>query len=919
MATKISIPQQLQNPNFRFLKIAMTGPSARKRPMEKDWVNKNNYRYNDSRLLKHISAGKNYGVVLGYGHLAVIDADSKIIEDLVETKLPETFIVRTGGGGKHYYYIIPDLRQKIILHDQQHNHYGEIQFTGSQVIGPGCIHPNGKRYEIIKDASIATIEYSLLENALGAYIQKNSTPPFHWEGNGNFCHLDITKVVDLSKLKKHGKEYQGSHPVHGSTTGYNFCVNPSKGIWHCFRCNTGGGALSLVAVLEKIIDCHEARPGALKGQRFKEVLETAREKYGLDVEIDVDSIEYPLQIKNQEYKVRFTYHKKKLFYSLVKDGNEGLQTEAPLHFFRDEKKRNQFYKNIALSLGVENKKEKKKLEKKLLRILEQLQRSEFLKNAFRKAMEVSKKEATQLNRKPAEAPTQQSKDRRKISLEDVYHTVEKWLGIKPEDRRRIDVVLATAMSNQISGTPIWLILVGASGDWKSTIVNSLESLPNAIKVDQITENTLISGMKNTRDLGQELQNSSHILLFPDLASLMSMRSEKKSVIWGQFRNLYDGFLCKKTGSGVNKRYEGCHVTLIACSTEAIRDEFLIHERLGTRELFYDTGSDPIDNERKMNMAVFNEQYENQMKREIGEIICGFLQQHTVKNIEISEETLAFLKREANRLVVLRATGVLDKFHFEVSFPVVPEVPTRIIKQFVRLYRCLRSLDDHYSDSKARRVIRHIVDSTGDPVRLKVWKTLEKAPAKWFKINEVQQLTRLSRKSVKGALEILWNIGVIEKKTEEERIGGYIYKDPTTNVEQERGGRIEEIAYYRYKAVTPHSTPQYKKNDVIYTYKAVTPNYTKDNKDNKDILYKEKNSSFIYWGVESGVTGSLLDGVNQNFNEKKIEELKEYCNRLSSNRIVNTYENLVFHFDKELVDYCIGKKIIILQGGSYVVS
>jgi len=417
MATKISIPQQLQNPNFRFIKIAMTGSVARKRPLEKDWVNKNNYRYNDSKLLKHISAGKNYGVVLGYGHLAVIDADSKIIEDLVETKLPETFIVQTGGGGKHYYFIIPDLKQKIILYDQQHNHHGEVQFTGSQVIGPSCIHPNGKKYEIIKDVPIATIKYSLLEKTLGDYIQKNATAPTHWEGDGGFCHLDITKVVDLSKLKNRGREYQGSHPVHGSTTGSNFCVNPSKGTWHCFRCNSGGGPLSLIAVLEKIINCNEAKPGALKDKKFRDILRLAREKYGLDVETNIDSIEYPLQIKDLEYKIRFAYRKKKLIYSIIRHGKEGIQTEVPLHFFRDEKKRNQFYKNVASSLGVEDKKEKKELEQKLLPILEQLQESEFLKNAFKRAMEVSEKEAIRLGEKTA--GTQAYKESKELTQERI--------------------------------------------------------------------------------------------------------------------------------------------------------------------------------------------------------------------------------------------------------------------------------------------------------------------------------------------------------------------------------------------------------------------------------------------------------------------------------------------------------------------
>jgi len=155
----------------------------------------------------------------------------------------------------------------------------------------------------------------------------------------------------------------------------------------------------------------------LKDKKFRDILRLAREKYGLDVETNIDSIEYPLQIKDQEYKIRFAYRKKKLIYSIIRHGKEGIQTEVPLHFFRDEKKRNQFYKNVASSLGVEDKKEKKELEQKLLPILEQLQESEFLKNAFKRAMEVSEKEAIRLGEKTA--GTQAYKESKELTQERI--------------------------------------------------------------------------------------------------------------------------------------------------------------------------------------------------------------------------------------------------------------------------------------------------------------------------------------------------------------------------------------------------------------------------------------------------------------------------------------------------------------------
>jgi hypothetical protein len=82
----------------------------------------------------------------------------------------------------------------------------------------------------------------------------------------------------LSELKRQGSELQGPHPVHGSTTGKNFRINPATGVWYCFRCLSGGGPLQLLAVLEGLITCHQARPGVLRGELFKKVLHIAREK-----------------------------------------------------------------------------------------------------------------------------------------------------------------------------------------------------------------------------------------------------------------------------------------------------------------------------------------------------------------------------------------------------------------------------------------------------------------------------------------------------------------------------------------------------------------------------------------------------------------------------------------------------------------
>ena len=394
-----------------------------------------------------------------------------------------------------------------------------------------------------------------------------------------------------------------------------------------------------------------------------------------------------------------------------------------------------------------------------------------------------------------------------ITLKDVHRVVKKWLYI--DDTDRIDVILASALSNKIDGTAIWMYIVGGSGDLKSTLVRTLEGLPNCRVYDQITKHTLASGLKGIKDEGYYLQKKSTVIVVPDMASLTSQRSDDKNIIWAQMRNLYDEFIEKRTGSGVMKRYNGCHVTLVAGTTTKIRDEILIHAQLGTRELMYDTAADPIDNNEKMDKAWENEEYEKQMKKELGKVVTEFLVQRPIKKINISPQIKRWLKKEAERLTILRAGGMTDRYDCELMNPVSPEIPTRVIKQFKRLYICLKSLDDNYSDDRCKKIITHVVNSSGNKVRQIILDVLKNAETE-LNLSEIHQRTKIGRRALKSQLEQLWSLDVVKKDIIEERVGAYVVT--TKYGEQLRGGRVMEVAYYSLKKRKPLKVSKDEKDD-----------------------------------------------------------------------------------------------------------
>jgi len=273
-----------------------------KRPFERKWDSENNYSAESARLQKHLASGGNYGILCGVRGLVVFDSDDEVrLTELgVIAKLPRTFMVRTGGGGTHRYYICSDLHKKIVLYDPnllndriEPLHLGEIQSKGQQVVGPGSVHPNGNRYEVIDDVEIAKITKEELLKAtknLKTSKKKAKKPrKLYPEKRGHTVRRKLSigdgiRIEDIAlpdgdvqeREGRNGTEFAGAHPVHGSTTGKNFHINVDKNVWHCHRCSSGGGPLEFLAVKEGIILCSEAGPGSLKGEKYKRVLEIAK-------------------------------------------------------------------------------------------------------------------------------------------------------------------------------------------------------------------------------------------------------------------------------------------------------------------------------------------------------------------------------------------------------------------------------------------------------------------------------------------------------------------------------------------------------------------------------------------------------------------------------------------------------------------
>jgi len=304
-----AIYPRLQTPERRFVLLGAQGEDLKK-PFEIAWQDTANYPYDDPRLLSHQG---NYGVCGGYGDLHIVDSDDleRWAELGVLPLIPYTFTIESRPGHRQFYLTCKEHFQSGGLFDPEkteinaqgkpeYAHIGDLKagakegICGGQAVGPGCRHPNGSTYTVVVDEPIAEVSREHLQSIISRFktSKKVNTNYQRCEEDASKARqrryaekdpLDALRVVDIMPpagvRSKSGDELRGDHPVHGSTNGGNYVINTAKNVWHCKRCESGGGPALAIAVKHGLISCSDAQAGELRGDLFKEVLRIAKAQY----------------------------------------------------------------------------------------------------------------------------------------------------------------------------------------------------------------------------------------------------------------------------------------------------------------------------------------------------------------------------------------------------------------------------------------------------------------------------------------------------------------------------------------------------------------------------------------------------------------------------------------------------------------
>ena len=286
-------------------------------------------------------------------------------------------------------------------------------------------------------------------------------------------------------------------------------------------------------------------------------------------------------------------------------------------------------------------------------------------------------------------------------LETIF---SQWLYFENEPNELL-VSVATILANRLDSVPIWMFLVGPSSCLKSGILRTMDGAREIKSLSTLNQYALLSAYKDkkgkTFSILPEINNKT--LVIKDFTTILGMRRETRNEIFGQFRDAYDGYISRATGTG-EVSYRSKFGLLAGC-TMAIETMRSAENQLGERFLYF-KNTQP-DSEAVYTRIASNIGHDSQMNTELKAAMNTFLNDATVPGaVEVSSEMTLVLSRWSQRIVMLRTSVNRDQYTRQIMVPVSQtEYGGRLVTQLLTLYFSIRELVE---EARAMRVIRMIV-------------------------------------------------------------------------------------------------------------------------------------------------------------------------------------------------------------------
>ncbi len=287
--------------------------------------------------------------------------------------------------------------------------------------------------------------------------------------------------------------------------------------------------------------------------------------------------------------------------------------------------------------------------------------------------------------KSKEAPAQ-------CSLVDVHAVFHKWLG-DDFDIDALDIVLAAAAAEQLTGDPLWLLIIGGPGAAKTEMAQALTGADAHVISTIASEGALLSASpKRSRRKDAtggllRLIGERGILVIKDFTSILSADRNTRASVLAAVREVYDGHWVRNVGSdgGQTLSWKG-RLAIIAACTTAWDAAHAVVATMGDRFALVRLNSDIGQPRARSGLrAIGNTGDEAQMREELAMAVGGLLLHAATENVRPSQEESERLVAMAD-IVTLSRTACERDYQGNVINTHAPEMPTRFAKQLAQVLR-----------------------------------------------------------------------------------------------------------------------------------------------------------------------------------------------------------------------------------------
>jgi hypothetical protein len=346
-------------------------------------------------------------------------------------------------------------------------------------------------------------------------------------------------------------------------------------------------------------------------------------------------------------------------------------------------------------------------------------------------------------------------------LDQLHDRCRHWFG-KEYDLDAMDAGLAVAAVECLDGDPLWLLIVGGSGDGKTETVTPLGGCGAHVVSTISSVGALLSGTSKrekakdaTGGLLREIGDRG-VLVIKDMTSLLSLPPIVRTEVLAALREIYDGHWMRYVGTDGGRTLSwGGRIGVVGAVTTAWDRAHGAIASMGDRWVLLRVDSTQ-HRLAKGRRAIDNTGGETYMREELAQLAGQVIA--SVDNESPPELTDTEKQRilAAADLVTLARTAVEHDYRGDVVDAHAPEAPTRFAKQLGQVARGGIAIGLR-RDAALRLAIRCARDSM-PPLRLRIIDDLAKNPHS--STTEVRKRIEKPRATTDRQLQALHMLGVV---------------------------------------------------------------------------------------------------------------------------------------------------------------